>query len=47
MLSHFSLTAIDSKETLHLTLGLVDMHSATACIGMVTTFSYSSFGVCF
>ena len=43
MLSHFSLTAIDSHRTLHLVL----MHSAAASIWAVTKFSYLSISISF
>ena len=46
-LSHFSLTAIDSHRTLHVTFGLVVIYSAVASIWVVRKFSYSSFGLCF
>ena len=46
MLSCFSLIAIDSYGTQHLTLVLVGMHSAAASTWAVTKFSYLSFSVC-
>ena len=45
MLPHFSPTAIDSHEMLHLGLGLVGMHLTVVSIWVVTKFSYLSFGV--
>ena len=45
MLPPFSLTTIDSKGTLHMALGLVNMHLATTSIWAVTKFSYSSFKI--
>ena len=46
-LSCFSLTAMNSHETLHLALNSVEMKSAAASLWMVAKFSYSSFRVCF
>ena len=40
MLSHFSLTAIDSQEILHLVLGLVGTHLAAVSTWMVTVFLF-------
>ena len=41
----FSLTANDSKRTVHFALDLVSMHSTAASTWAVTKFSNSSFGV--
>ena len=46
MLSHFFLLTSNSHRTLHLVLGLVGIHSATAFIWAEMKFSHSSFGVC-
>ena len=46
ILSRLSVIVIAWLITLHLDLGLVGMLSAAASISVVTTFLYSSFGVC-